>query len=68
MKGTKLSIMTAKSWCVVLLFALVFSCNAHPRDLQAGAVYFGSTTTGAFVVADFNKDGHPDILTVDSGS
>jgi hypothetical protein len=60
--------MTAKSWCVVLLFALVFSSTAHPKNLQAGAVYLGSTTTGAFVVVDFNKDGHPDILTVDSGS
>jgi hypothetical protein len=42
--------------------------QAYAKGLQSGSVYFGSTTIGAIVVADFNKDGHPDILTVDGGT
>jgi hypothetical protein len=48
---------------------MAIACTqAYAKGVQSGSVYFGSATIGAMVVADFNKDGHPDILTVDGGT
>src|SRR6185437_2052989 len=48
------------------VLAIVFACpRAYGTGLQSDSVYFGSTHIGAIAVADFNKDSHLDIVTVD---
>src|SRR5215831_6688984 len=63
MKTSLLSTLMAMLSCV--LVTVVTCSHAYAKGLQSDSVYFGSSTIGAMVVADFNKDGHPDILIVD---
>src|SRR6516165_9087439 len=66
MKAPLLSTLTAMLTGV--LITAITCPHMHAKGLQSDSVYFGSTTIGAMAVADFNKDGHPDILTVDGGT
>ena len=62
----KLCLRSRPMLVLASVLAIVFACpRAYGTGLQSDSVYFGSTHIGAIAVADFNKDSHLDIVTVD---